>query len=199
MSRQFISCSVEACNGNAHRSANGKMGYCSKHYQRVKKHGDPNIVKSVPSPALDWIAAHVDYAGDDCLIWPFAVGKDGYGRVHRPGSSVMTTASNSMCEQAHGPRPASHECAHSCGNGHRACVNPRHLRWATPTENQADRILHGTTNRGARQWTARLTEDDIREIRSLSGVMPQTEIAALFGVGQDHISRIISRQVWSWL
>jgi hypothetical protein len=33
---------------------------------------------------------------------------------------------------------------HSCGNGDKGCVNPKHLRIGTPSENNADTLEHGT-------------------------------------------------------
>lgn len=45
--------------------------------------------------------------------------------------------------------------------------------------------------RGARR---KLSREDVAEIKSLSGVRPQSEIAATFGVNQSHVSRIINGQ-----
>lgn len=41
-----------------------------------------------------------------------------------------------------------HQAAHNNGVSHDNRLE--NLRWATPSENQADRILHGTDNRGER-------------------------------------------------
>lgn len=191
-------CSVDGCDRDASRAANGKRGFCSLHYQRVRKFGDPHEVRRTPSPAQDWLRAHVTHAGDDCLIWPFATGADGYGRAHRPKRGSLTTASHLMCELAHGPRPSRiHEAAHSCGNGNKGCVNPRHVYWATPTENQRDRIEHGTSNRGTQQGASRLTDDDVRAIRAAT--CSQADLAMRYGVDQSHINKIIHRRAWAWL
>jgi hypothetical protein len=186
------------CARNAHRDAEGKRGYCSMHYQRLQRHRDPSVVKATPSPAKDWLRDHVGHDGDDCLIWPFANGADGYGRVHRPNDGPLTTAANVMCELAHGPRPSPlHESAHSCGRGSDGCVNPRHLRWATPTENHADKVEHGTTNRGERQGRHKLTETDVLEIRASHE--PQSVLAARYGVDPSTISNVQTGRTWGWL
>jgi hypothetical protein len=170
------------------------------HYQRWKAHGDPFAVKKTPSPAIDWIRANAGYAGDECLTWPFSIGADGYGRAHYPGTAKLTIASRLMCIVAHGEPPSpKHEAAHSCGRGKSACTNPRHLYWATPTINHADKILHNTTNRGERQWRAKLSEADVRQIRSLIGTMTNAAIAKRFDVDQSHISEIKHRRAWAWL
>jgi hypothetical protein len=200
MSLPFHPCSVGGCEGNAHRAAEGKRGYCSKHYQRLRRHGDPTRVEKPSSPALDWLRAHVGHPTDECLRWPFHIGDDGYGRVHRRGDDQLTTASRAMCEMAHGAPPSpKHEAAHSCGRGDNACTNPRHLYWATSARNHADKIEHGTTNRGERQWRSKLTAADVHEIRRLRGSMTQTKIGARFNVHQSVISDIYRGKKWGWL
>lgn len=196
---EFSRCTTEGCELNAHRSANGRSGLCSLHYQRIKKHGDPSVRLQAPSPAKDWIASHKDHIGQDCLIWPFYLGRDGYGRVHYPGGG-LTTASRMMCIAAHGDPPfPKAEAAHTCGRGSAGCVNPNHIRWASCLENQTDRVEHGTSNRGEQQWAARLTEDDIRAIRRLALTESQGLISERFGIHQSHVSKIVSRSSWAWL
>lgn len=105
-----------------------------------------------------------------------------------------------MCETAHGPRPSDiHEAAHSCGNGSLGCGNPKHLRWDTPEGNHADKVEHGTTNRGERQWQARLTEADVRDIRAMLGTTKQKDIASLYGLNPCVISEIKTGRKWGWL
>jgi hypothetical protein len=51
-------------------------------------------------------------------------------------------------------------------------------------------------NRGQRHGKAKLTDDDIRRIRSNPGRLPQTALAAEFGVGQSRISDIVNKRAW---
>lgn len=83
--------------------------------------------------------------------------------------------------------------------GHEACVNPKHLYWATPSENQNERVKHGTSNRGTRQWQAKLTEQDVRSIRKLFGSKSLSEIAGQFGVSRGAIKDIQRGKNWAWL
>lgn len=197
---RFVKCAISDCSNNAHHDAAGRVGYCCMHYKRLKAHGDPTVVKKVPSPAKDWILSHKNYQGDECLTWPFAIGKDGYGRVHERGTQKLQTASRAMCIAAHGePLNTNYEAAHKCGNGHKGCTNPRHIYWATPATNHADKVVHGTTNRGERQWKSKLTETDVMEIRRLLNTESQASIAKKYGVDPSHISDIKRGKKWGWL
>jgi hypothetical protein len=111
-----------------------------------------------------------------------------------------TVASRYVCELAHGAPPTpKHEAAHSCGNGKDGCVNQNHLSWKTRTENQADRLEHGTHNRGARQGRSKLNEDDVREIIALKGKEKQRDLAKRFGVTRMTVSSIHTGKNWAWV
>lgn len=175
-------------------------GYCSAHYRRWNLHGSP--FGSAPKklgPAQEWIeAVAVPYDSDDCLVWPFYRAPNGYGRIDVDGRPHV--ASRVICERVHGAPPTSgHVAAHSCLKGHLGCVSPRHLRWATQAENEQDKLLSGTSNRGAQHGMSKLTEDDVRAIRQLSGVMPQAVIGAKFGISKWTVGDIIRRKRWGWL
>lgn len=170
-------------------------GYCRAHYRRWIKYGDPLAGGAYKGSVPAWCAAHVGYASDSCLKWPFnrEHGKQGIIRV--AGHGII--ASRYMCMLAHGNPPGPrHEAAHSCGKGHEGCVNPRHLRWALPVENCADMIEHGTRAYGQKNPMHRLTEEEVLTIRELSETMTQRAIAAMFGVAQPTISNIVTRYRW---
>jgi hypothetical protein len=99
-----------------------------------------------------------------------------------------------------GPPPTSkHQAAHSCGKGNLGCVSPKHLSWKTRAENEADKIEAGTSNRGERQWRAKLTADQVRAIRAREGTMTKEKIAEQFGVSPACIAAIHHRENWAWL
>ena len=149
-----------------------------------------------PNEARAWAREAAQYVGEDCLLWPFAMARGGYGTV-RDGRKLVG-AHRLVCELAHGAPPESKlDCAHSCGV--RRCCNPRHLRWATRSENCADKVLHGTDQAGERHGMSKLTEAEVRTIRALAGTAFQRVIASRFGVSRENIGLIISRKGWAHL
>lgn len=154
-------------------------------------------MSKIGSP-LKWLEEHKNHGSDECLIWPFSRNLNGYGQVRYKGRSRL--ASRVMCMLVHGrPRIDSLEAAHSCGKGHDGCVNPRHLRWDTPKGNCADRVDHGTENRGTKQWMSKLNNEAVKEIRNLEGKFLFREIAEMYGVSRQTISGVIRRRTWRWL
>lgn len=198
--KTFVKCIIDDCQNNSAYVAGGRRGLCNKHRTRVLKHGNPNTVIPVKRPAQEWLEAHKNYSGDDCLIWPFHISKDGYARAHHPVTMKLVTASRLMCIMVNGdPGTSKIHAAHTCGNGNKGCVNPRHLYWATCAQNMADRVTHETSNRGERQWQSRLKEPDVLQIVELLKVKSQAAIAKQFGVDPSHISTIASGKRWGWL
>lgn len=187
-------CSIEGC-GKPHEG----RGYCKGHLWRFHRHGDPIAGGLSPGDRLNFLLeVALPFAGDDCLKWPYSTTPKGYGIVTHKGRKVV--ASRLLCELVHGAPPSpAHEAAHGCGKGHEGCVNPRHLRWATRTENERDRAKHGTDNSGARHPAAKLSAADVREIRRMKGLVPQSHVAAQFGIHQSQVSFIQSRKAWASL
>lgn len=134
------------------------------------------------------------YEGADCLPWPYRKDRKGYAMMNERYVSRI------VCERAHGPAPTpDHEAAHSCGHGDQACVAKRHLSWKTHAENEADKLLHGTHNRGERHPLSKLTKADVLEIRSLKNKLPLKEVADRFGICRSNVSQIQNLTSWSWL
>lgn len=175
-------------------------GLCRLHYRRSQR-GSPMDAPLRSSAARNAKPAFikdvvVPYAGDDCLAWPFPHKGTGYPIMNENGRSVSVT--RHVCCAVHGEPPSNiHQAAHSCGNGHLGCVNPRHLRWATPQDNWNDMRLHGTARIGDEHPQAKLTAAKAAEIRSLRGRMTRPAIAARFGVSKSQIDRILSGKHWA--
>ncbi len=174
-------------------------GWCSAHYHRWLRYGDPLAGRTFEGTPLKYFQAFVvPYRGSDCLIWPFGKNPSGYGTIGHNGTRHLV--SRLVCESINGlPPTPSHEAAHSCGNGHLGCCTPAHLSWKTRTANQADKVRHGTTNRGARSHTAKLSAAEVRKIRALSQSVTQHALAKQFKVSRGAISHIVYRTSWAWL
>lgn len=187
-------CEIDGCGGK-----HASRGLCLKHYARLLRHGDPLIKFKTthPGEAIEWLKCRVNHSdADACLLWPFSVRNGGYGHMRFGGRYIG--AHQMMCRMAHGNSIGlQNHVAHSCGNP--VCVNPHHLRWATKSENEADKVGHGTHNRGARHGMAKLTELEVREIRLLRGRMTQKDISDKFGVSQATINHIQVGKSWTSL
>ncbi len=89
-----------------------------------------------------WAAAQKD--ASECINWPFHKVPSGYGRATYRGR--RTSAHRVVLEIATGiTENEGLQAAHApiiCHNP--ACVNPNHLRWATPLENSQDKFLDKT-------------------------------------------------------
>lgn len=146
--------------------------------------------------AAKWIFDNANHEGDDCLTWPFGRSANGYGSLTY--NWQRRSAHKMMCEVAHGKQEGS-QALHSCGKGHLGCVNPKHLRWGTAEENMADKLTHGTHNRGDRQYQVKLTEKDVLTIRDARGVISEDKLAVMFGVSRGTIACVMQRRTWAWL
>lgn len=187
-------CSFPGCDNPP--SPKASKGLCNSHYWQLHKGRPLTPLSYRRNVRLPWMEQHVDYEGDDCLIWPFSRNKDGRPQVKISGKTKM--AARVMCEMAHGKPPSPGlEAAHSCGKGNEGCVNPNHLRWATPVENAADKVLHGTQVRGERCWNAKLRETTVRAIKELSHTVSVPALADLFGIEREHARRIVRGERWS--
>lgn len=186
-------CSVDGCS-----SVVKAFGYCVKHYTRFRRHGDiSKRLRAANGEPMEWILGNVGFSSDDCLPWPYASGGRGDAVVFHGGR--MRSASRVMCEVVHGVPDESLglECAHSCGNGHLGCMNPRHLRWDTRAGNHADKVLHGTDNRGLKNPNVKLKESEVLEIiNSKEKLIPMAE---KYEVSISLISAIRNGKRWRHL
>ena len=154
--------------------------------------------------AIGWLLNHlsVDHDPEPCVLWPFYVNRQGYGVGQVDGRVQLVH--RVVAEKSHGAPPEGSEAAHCRPDGSacesQRCVNPHHLRWATPVENAADKARHGTLNRGEGVWTSKLTAEQVLDIlrRRQAGETPK-EVARLYGVDRSTISRITAGRTWAHL
>lgn len=189
-------CSIDGCD-----KVVTVRGWCSGHYHRWQRHGDPLGGGKSLSPKGDplkfLLEVAIPYDGPACLEWPYTA-TEGKSRINIGGK--LLSASRMVCEKVHGPAPSPrHHAAHSCGNGHRRCVTPAHLSWKMPKDNNADKIEHGTQPFGEKHANSKLTEAQVHEIRRLRGKMSGRDIAKRFAVANSLVSAIQLRKAWTWL
>lgn len=187
-------CSVEGCKDTT-RHVNG---LCLKHYHRKRTHGTTDAQNTPKGSGLEFLLEHAEHAGDDCLIWPYYRGRNGYAKMTFEGTPM--NAHRMMCRLTKGEPIGKRSTArHLCGNGHMGCVNPKHLAWGTVKENNHDRFDHGTSNRGERQGQHKLTESEVMEIYALRGRFTAVYVGSVYGVSDANIRAIWKGRNWAWL
>lgn len=106
-------------------------GWCSKHWQRWRRHGDPTALVNHSNP-WDAIKMRSEWQGN-CLIWQGGKTLQGYGIIKVKQKSHRLH--RYVYERVHGPIPDSMMIDHIC---HRTdCINIYHLRLATAAQNSS--------------------------------------------------------------
>lgn len=97
-----------------------------------------------------------------------------------------------------GIAPVSKQACHNCpGGDNKACVNPKHLFWATDAEHKKDTYLKGQMAHGDSCGTSVLTSGDITQIKHLRrGGASLKYLASLFGVTTSQISLVCLGKAW---
>ena len=153
-------------------------------------------------PVVPWqerFWQHVDRAGPliseelgNCWVWIASVDTKGYGRLQIGtfAKQKIALAHRLAWELSEGVRPARH-VLHHCDNPR--CVRRSHLYEGGHKENAADRVRRGRHLAGSRSPSAKLTDEQIREIRGLDWTrMSQVKVAKLYGVSHVAIWKIVN-------
>lgn len=197
-------CSVEDC-----ESKENAKGFCPKHYARWRRHGHPGLVQPQGLPLAQRFAQHLERKPNGCLEWTRRCTKQGYGQfvVDRGGKRYKTELAHRVAwELEKGEIPDNLFVCHRCDNP--PCCDVDHLFLGTAKDNTQDGIDKGRIiplvvqparrARGSRSGMAKLTEDQVREIKTRYGKdgVTQQMLATEFGVTQGKISYIIRGKTW---
>lgn len=151
---------------------------------------------------MDRFWSKVDIKGpDDCWLWlawrdKRKSGKECYGRFRYKG--IMDRAHRVAYELVIGGIPKGLYILHKCDTP--ACVNPAHLFVGTQKDNMQDMAAKDRrpSQAGAKHPNARLTEEEVLEIRELGQQgLPPRKLAPLYGVSNNYIYEIIIRKAWA--
>ena len=136
--------------------------------------------------------------GPDDECWPFmgATTARGYGKISSGGKNAKTLLAHRVAFAVSHGRLADNECVlHTCDNPN--CCNPGHLTRGTLSDNTQDMIAKGrhfTPWRGGSAHHAKLTEQDVVEIRA--SLLGYRRLAKLYGVNRCTIGAIKRGETW---
>lgn len=117
----------------------------------------------------------------------------GYGRISV--GKLSMGAHRAAYEVERGPIPAGKTVRHTCDN--RECTNPAHLILGTVEQNNIDRNKRGRQAKGERQGNARLTEQQVIEMRK--STESNAQIAARLGVAKHTVAAARNGTTWAYL
>lgn len=182
-------CTVEGCSKDTGR----RKSLCEKHYQRKRIHGDP-LATLVPGVGKT-LEERLDIrTRKTSTCWIFTGSpKSRYGRI---GNNL---AHRVAYEANYGPIPEGLVVRHKCDVP--KCVRPDHLELGTHADNSRDMTSRKRQAFGERQGSARLTEEDILEIRQLYSdrSIKLEEIADRYQIVPNFVSQIALGQKWKHL
>lgn len=170
----------------------GFFGYEVSNMGRVRSRRHAKVKEGEPIP--DYIAPKLLSQSPNRLGYMrvYLYRSDGKG----PAKKVTKYVHTLVLEAFMGVAPQRHQCRHlsGCPSDNRL-IN---LRWGTSRENAADKIRHGTIQRGEKHRFSKLKEDQVREIRRMAARhISYAEIAAKFNVGTSTVGRVVRRTGWA--
>ena len=101
-----------------------------------------------------------------------------------------------VAEAFNGPRPPGLLVLHR--NGKSLECNEGNLYYGTHQQNMADRVTHGTSNRGQRHGMSRLTNAQAADIRARYKPGMGPALSREFGVSKQTITRIVAGTTWQY-
>ncbi len=195
----MTTCPVTDC-GRPSRS----RGFCNRHYERWRLHGDAHHRKPKAAESLEqrfW--AQVDTNGPvpshrpelgPCWLWTGVLDSQGYGRIREGRAGTPHIRANRASLQLKLGRPIrpGYVSCHACDNP--PCVNPGHLFEGTQLENMHDAAIKGRMRNGERHPFSKLTDEERADVvASHRAGASQAVLARRFGVTYQSIARIVRR------
>jgi len=164
------------------------FGRCASFTPRVEQElvGSLDRMSGFPDILLKKFWDRVQKA-DGCWTWIPKVQTYGYGYLYVAGGRLVRASRLSFMIHK-GPIPKGLFVCHKCDN--RRCVNPEHLYAGTQRQNMRDAIERERLPHGLAHCRAKLSDEQIIEIREARGVEPNRVTREKFGVTANYIYKI---------
>jgi HNH endonuclease len=174
------------------RIKEGRGKYCSNpcYYQSKER----------TLPERFWSKVLVGDGPTSCWLWTGNRDSHGYGTLSKTRRGKRLKAHRVSWMIHHGPIPEGLAVCHNCpGGDNPLCVRPDHLFLGTPRANMLDAVTKGQMPRGERSGSAKLTTQQVLDIRHryAEGTVTQPQLAKEHNVTNSLISMIITRKRWS--
>lgn len=138
------------------------------------------------------------YAKPGTILKPYVCKKSGYHSVKiiKNGGVAVSQYLHTLVLTAFiGERPPGMQGAH--GDGNKSNNYMHNLRWATPVENAADKVRHGTALLGINHPNAKITADTASEIKRLLGHgLTHQKIASQLSTSIAAVANIAQNKTW---
>lgn len=130
---------------------------------------------------------------DDCWEWQAHCGPDGYGRIKVDGTARLA---HRISMKLRGEEVGESHVLHQCDNP--PCVNPNHLYLGDASDNMKDAYARGRKEPVSVTPGAKVTPDEVEEIRSRYQTedITQAELGDEFGLCQQAVSAIVNEVNW---
>lgn len=131
---------------------------------------------------------------ESCWNWKASKHLFGYGWFRFEGKT--TTAHRVSYILHKGTIPKGAHILHSCDNPR--CVNPKHLRIGTNSDNREDCVRKNRQTKGSKNGGAKLNEDSVISIRLEynRNKATQRSLARKYKVSLTLINRIVNKKIW---
>jgi HNH endonuclease len=128
-----------------------------------------------------------------CWLWTAACGKEGYGEFWLNGANVPAhRVSWILAFGSPGPKCVLHKCDNP------PCVRPSHLFLGTKKQNMVDAARKMRMRHGERHHSAKLTREDVREIREkyIPHRYTLSTLSKEYGVSLQVVWDIVKYRIW---
>jgi hypothetical protein len=181
------SCLVENCENKY-----SAKGFCKKHYQKNKNHGDPLAGKTYSqnkAGSTEYISENSEIDINDCWVWKKYKNNKGYGHPKFKGESILAHRLSYLTFI--GEIPNNLHVLHNCDNP--SCVNPEHLFLGNQNKKIGNfKLVQEEVDEIRTLWSAGLAE----RAKGKDSQLTQRELAKRFGISRTVINHIVNNKAW---